>query len=95
MKLKTGEAFDIVAERRQKDFKKLSTRLYESEWEITLRNRKKEDIVVSVIEPFFGNWQLNENSHPYKKVDAFTVRFDVTIPKDKEVKMTYRIRVGI
>lgn len=56
MKLKTGEAFDIVAERRQKDFKKLSTRLYESEWEITLRNRKKEDIVVSVIEPFFGNW---------------------------------------
>ncbi len=95
VKLKTGEAFDIVVERRQKDFKKLSTKLYESEWEITLRNRKKEDIVVGVIEPFFGNWQLIESSHPYKKVDAFTVRFDVTIPKDKEVKMTYRIRVGI
>ncbi len=95
VKLKTGEAFDIVAERRQKDFKKLSTKLYESEWEITLKNRKKEDIVVGVIESLSGNWQVIENSHPYKKVDAFTVRFDVKIPEDKEVKVTYRVRVGI
>ena len=95
VKLKTGEAFDIVAERRQKDFKKLSTKLYESEWEITLKNRKKEDIVVGVIESLSGNWQVIENSHPYEKVDAFTVRFDVKIPNDEEVKVTYRIRVGI
>ncbi|MBN2570363.1 MAG: DUF4139 domain-containing protein [Deltaproteobacteria bacterium] len=94
VKLKTGEAFDIVAERRQKDFKKLSTKLYESEWEITLKNRKKNDIVVGVIEPLFGNWQLIENSHQYTKVDAFTIRFDVTVPKDKEVTVTYRVRVG-
>ena len=93
--LKTGEAFDIVAERRQVDFKKLSTKLYESEWEITLKNRKKHDIVVGVIEPLFGNWQVIENSHPYTKIDAFTVRFDVNVPKDKEVKVTYRIKVGI
>ncbi len=93
--LKTGEAFDIVAERRQVDFKKLSTKLYETEWEITLKNRKKHDIVVGVIEPLFGNWQVIENSHPYTKIDAFTVRFDVNVPKDKEVKVTYRIKVGI
>ena len=95
VKLKTGEAFDIVAERRQVDFKQLSTRLYESEWEITLKNRKKNDIVVGVIEPLFGNWRLIKNSHPYTKVDAFTIRFDVAVPKDKEVTVGYRVRVGI
>ena len=93
--LKTGEAFDIVAERRQQDFKKLSTKLYETEWEITLKNRKEEDITVGVVEPLFGNWQVIETSHPYTKVDAFTVRFDVPVPKDETVTVTYRLRVGI
>jgi hypothetical protein len=95
VKLKTGEAFDIVAERRQVDFRQLSSRLYESEWEITLKNRKNKDVVVGVVEPFFGNWQLIKNNHPYTKVDAFTVRFDVAVPKDKEVKVNYKVRVGI
>jgi hypothetical protein len=95
VKLKTGEAFDVVAERRQVDFKQLSSRLYESEWEITLKNRKKNDIVVGVIEPLFGNWRLVENSHPYTKVDAFTIRFDVAVPTNKEVTVHYTVRVGL
>jgi len=93
--LKIGEAFDVVAERIQTDYKQVTTGLHESEWEITLRNHKKENVTVSIIEPLYGNWTVIDNSHPYTKKDAFTIRFDVPVPKDGEVKVKYRVRVGL
>ena len=93
--LKIGEAFDVVAERIQTDFKKITTRLHESEWEVTLRNHKEEDVKVGIVDPLYGNWTVISNSHPYEKVDAFTIRFNIDVPKDKEVKVKYRIRVGL
>jgi hypothetical protein len=93
--LKIGEAFDVVAERIQTDFKQITTRLHESEWEVTLRNHKEEDVKVGIVEPLYGNWTVISNSHPYEKVDAFTIRFNIDVPKDKEVKVKYRIRVGL
>jgi len=95
VQLKIGEAFDVVAERTQTDYKQITTRLHESEWEITLRNHKEEAVTVGIIEPLFGNWEVITSSHPYTKVDAFTIRFNVEIPKDGEVKVKYRIRVGL
>ena len=95
VKVKVGEAFDVVAERRQTDFKQLTTRMYETAWEVTLRNHKEEPVRIGVIEPLYGNWQIVEQSHPSKKLDAFTLRFDIDVPKDGEVKVTYRVRVGI
>ncbi len=95
IKLKIGEAFDVVAERKQTDYKQVTTRLHETEWEITLRNHKEENVTVGIVEPVYGNWSVIANSHPYKKEDAFTLRFDVDVPKDGEVKVKYRIRVGL
>ena len=95
VRLKIGEAFDVAAERRQTDFKQLTTQMYETEWEVTLRNHKKEDITVGIIEPLYGNWTIISNSHPFSKKDAFTIRFDVNVPKDQEVKVQYRVRVGL
>ena len=95
MSLKVGEAFDLVAERRQTDYKRITTRLHESEWEITLRNRKEEDVVIGIVEPILGNWSIIQNSHAYEKLDAFTIRFNVPVKKDQEVKVKYRARVGI
>ncbi|VAW13729.1 hypothetical protein MNBD_BACTEROID05-126, partial [hydrothermal vent metagenome] len=93
--LKVGEAFDITVKRKQIDFKQLTTRLQESEWEVVLKNHKDEDVVVSVIEPTYGNWNIVNSSHAYKKVDAFTLRFDIPVPKDETVKLKYRIQVGL
>lgn len=93
VKLKVGEAFDVVAERRQVDFQQISGHVYETGWEVTLRNHKQEDVMVGIIEPLWGNWQMMNESHPHQKLDAFTIRFDVKVPKDGEVKVNYRIRV--
>ena len=93
--LQVGEAFDILAERIQTDYRKITSKLHESEREITLRNHKEEDITVGILEPLLGNWQILSSSHPYEKVDAFTVRFDVAVLKGEEVKVTYRVEVGL
>lgn len=92
IKLSVGKAFDVVAERKQKDFKTISSCVYEMEYEITLRNHKEEDITVKVVEPIGGDWTMLSNSHPYEKDQAFQVIFNVKVLKNGESKLIYRIR---
>jgi hypothetical protein len=93
IRLKLGEAFDLKAERRQIQWEKIAADTYESAYEISLRNHKKEDVVIRVIEPLPGDWKVLENSQAYTKLDAGTIAFDVPVPKDKESKLKYRVRV--
>ncbi|MEW6349386.1 MAG: hypothetical protein AB1646_10015 [Thermodesulfobacteriota bacterium] len=93
--LNIGTARDIKAERIQTDYKGISNRVHESEWEITLRNNTAQDVTVGLVEPLFGQWEILSSSHKYEKVDAFTIRFDVGVPKDQEVKVRYRLSLGL
>ncbi len=94
IRLHVGDAFDVVAERAQTDFKAVSPRQNETAWSISLRNRKDEDVVVVVREPMGGgDWNLISSSVPGKKVDQQTLEFSVPVPKGKEVKLTYRASV--
>ncbi len=95
VELKIGEAFDISAEKTQTDFQQISARLFETHWEIVLKNHKPEDIVVDVIETVHGNWNIIESSHPYEKLDAFRIRFAVPVPEDGRATLTYGVRLGI
>lgn len=93
IKIKLGDAFDVVGSRKQTDWKKIAYDTYERSFEISLRNHKKEDVVVKVIEPIPGEWTILSSSHEYKKTEAFTAEFEIPVPKDKEVKLTYRVRI--
>jgi len=91
--IKLGDAFDVVASRVQTGYEKISKNIIEVAFEISLRNHKKEDITVKVIETMTGDWKILESSHEYKKKDAFHITFDVPVKKDKEIKLTYKARV--
>jgi hypothetical protein len=93
IKIKMGDAFDVVGERVQKDWKRIASNLYEVEWEISLRNHKKETITVEVFEPMPGDWEVLRASQPHEKVQAFTAKWNVPVPKEGEAKLSYRIRV--
>lgn len=93
LRIKMGEAFDVVGERRQKDWRQIASNLYEVEWEIKLRNHKKEPTRVKVIEPVTGDWEMLHSSHPYEKIEAHTFQYLVNVPKDQEVAVTYRVRI--
>jgi len=91
-KIKIGEAFDVVAEKIQTEYKHLGYNLYEVAFEVSLRNHKKEDIKVLVEEPIPGDWEMLSNTHSYEKLQANLIRFNVPVAKDQEVKVKYRIR---
>ena len=92
LSLHIGNAFDVVCERKQTDFKKLSDRLYEMEFEITLRNHKETPITVEVNEPIGGDWQMLESTHKWTKTEAWAAQFNVPVSKDGPSVLKYRIR---
>ena len=93
--IKLGSAFDVVGERKQIDFKvDTSQKWLEEEIEITLRNHKEEAVEVIVKENLYRwvNWDIISRTHSYEKQDSRTIHFPVTVPKDGEKKITYRVR---
>jgi hypothetical protein len=93
VRIKMGEAFDVVGDRVQKDWKRIGSNLYEVEWEITLRNHKKEGVTVEVIEPMPGDWEMVRATHPHDKIQASTARFAIAVPKEGATTLAYRVRV--
>jgi hypothetical protein len=91
--LHIGNAFDIVAERKQTDYKKLSDRVYEFEYEITLRNHKDAPITVEANEPIGGDWEMISSTYKFTKTAAFAAQFQVPVEKDGTSVLRYRVRV--
>jgi hypothetical protein len=91
--IKMGDAFDVVGERTQKEWRKIGSNLYEVEWEISLRNHKKDDQTVTVIEPVPGDWQVLTSTHAWEKPEAHTLKFQVPVVKEGASRLTYRVRL--
>jgi hypothetical protein len=91
--VKIGNAFDVVAERKQTDFKKIADRVYEMEYSITLRNHKDTPITVQVNEPIGGDWEMLSSTFPATKTAAFAAQFNVPVKASGESVLTYRVRV--
>ncbi|HSE92523.1 MAG TPA: DUF4139 domain-containing protein [Methylomirabilota bacterium] len=93
VQIKVGDAFDVVGERTQRDFRKIASHVWEVEWEISLRNHKKEAQTVTVIEPVPGDWQVLHATHAAEKIEAHTLRFAVPVAAEGAARLTYRVRV--
>jgi hypothetical protein len=87
-----GNAFDVIAERKQTDFKKIDTHTWEMEYEITLRNHKDSAITVQVNEPIGGDWEMLDSSYKFTKTAAFAAQFNVPVEKNGTSVLKYRIR---
>ncbi|MBK7104617.1 MAG: DUF4139 domain-containing protein [Ignavibacteriae bacterium] len=92
IKLKIGDAFDIVAEETQTDHKQITDRVYEQTFEVKLKNRKKENVEIEV-ERYLGlNWEILNSSIEYKKKNAQTITFKVSVKANAETTLTYKVR---
>jgi hypothetical protein len=94
IRLYVGDAFDIVGERIQTDFRRPSEKTLEEDFEITLRNHKEETVEVRVVEHLFrwSEWRLLRSSHDYEKLDSSTIEFRVKVPADGETTIRYSVR---
>src|SRR4051812_4460222 len=94
VRVKVGDAFDIIAERKQTDYKVLASgHLYEYAYEIKIRNHKEGPINVIVNEPIGGDWEMVSASFEAKKTAAFAAQFNVPVAKNSEATLNYRVRI--
>jgi len=91
--IKIGNAFDVVCERNQTDFQKISPNVYEFEYEITLRNHKATAINAEVNEPIGASWRMIRSSHGWTKTAAWAAQFKVPVAADGTAVLKYRVRV--
>jgi len=94
LNLKIGNAFDVVAERKQIDFQKIASNVYEVEYEVTLRNHKTSAVSIEVNEPIGGTWRILSSSHTWTKTDAWAAQFRVAVAPDATSVLRYRVRVN-
>ena len=93
VRIRMGDAFDVVGDRRQMRWTPMGSCTSESEWALELRNHKDTPVNVDVVEPIGGSWEILRSSHPAERVDAHTFRFDVPVPARGAVQVTYTVRV--
>lgn len=93
VRLKVGDAFDVISTRKQLDYKVISSSTYEYTYEIRLRNHKENPITVTVNEPFGGEWKIISSTYKPEKTASDAARFMVPVPKDGESVLTYKVRV--
>src|SRR2546423_12871365 len=94
VRVKVGDAFDIVAERKQTDYKVIASgHVYEYAYEIKIRNHKDTAVNVIVNEPIGGDWEMISSTFEAKKTAAFAAQFNVPVAKDGEATLSYRVRI--
>lgn len=91
VRLLIGQAFDIVGERKQMNMRDLGG-YYEYSWEVTIRNHKDADIIVTVIERTGGDWEITSENIMHEKESQNKIKWKVPVKANNEAKLVYTIR---
>ncbi len=86
-----GDVFDITAGRETKDRRVLSKEKVEEDYEVKIKNRKKEKVLVEVTEHAWGSWEVIKSTHKYVKKTADTLVFEMEIAPDTEASLLYTV----
>lgn len=92
VRIYTGNAFDLVGERRRTNYKiDTSKDWLDESFEIKLRNHKKEAVEIRVVEHLFRwfTWDITDKSDPFLKTNAQTIEFRVQLKPDEEKTLHY------
>jgi len=95
LRIRLGNAFDVVAERRQTDYSvDTESRTLSESFEISIRNHKPTPVTVQVNETLYRwvDWKITSASHEFDKLDARSIGFPVDVAPDGEATLTYEVR---
>jgi hypothetical protein len=94
VKIYTGNAFDLVGERKRTHFKIDSSNNWAEEtFEIKLRNHKTTPVEIRVVEHLYrwNNWIISENTDPFVKTNAQEMEFRIPLKPDEERTVSYKV----
>jgi len=92
VKIQTGDAFDLVAERKITNSTRDDANHRATEaFEILLKNRKKEPVTIRLVEHLGMpvNWQISANSDPFEKKSSNEIEFRIPVKPGEERKVVY------
>jgi hypothetical protein len=103
LRVQSGDAFDITAERVQTDYNQEQqppvrrganprTRVTAA-YRVTVSNAKSEVVLVDIRETHYGVWRIVESSVPAEKLSATVQRFRITVPANGAATLTYTVQV--
>lgn len=92
IRLYIGDSFDVVGERKRLTFKRISSNVVQETFEIKVRNRKKTNETVRIIEHAWSDWSILSESMKSKKTDSNTFEYLVSLKPDEERVITYTIQ---
>jgi hypothetical protein len=92
--IEMGQAFDVVGERKQTDFR-VDTRtrnLWES-FEIRLRNHKEQATRIVVLENLYrmANWEIESANLDWSKDNSNRIRFEADVDAEGETVIRYTV----
>jgi hypothetical protein len=92
IRIYTGNAFDLSGERKRTNYTvDMGRREATESFEIRVRNHKKEQVNVRVVEHLYRgtNWEIVAKSDEFEKKDSQTIEFPVSVAPDGEKLVTY------
>ena len=102
LRVQSGDAFDITAERVQTDYGQeqlappkrgvAQRQRITASYKVTISNAKLAAVTVDVREARFGAWRVTESSVPAEKLSATEVRFRIPVPAGGEATLTYTVQ---
>lgn len=103
LRLQSGDAFDVTAERVQTDFTQETLpavrrglpnrQRVTAAYRVTISNAKGEPVTVDVRESRYGVWKIVESSAPPEKLSATEMRFRLVVPAGGEATLTYTVQM--
>ncbi len=102
LRVQSGDAFDITAERVQTDYAQeqlappkrgmAARQRITASYKVTISNAKPAPVTVDVREARFGVWRVIESSVPAEKLSATEVRFRISVPANGDAPLTYTVQ---
>lgn len=102
LRVQSGDAFDITAERVQTDYAQeqlappkrgmTPRQRVTASYKVAISNAKPAPVTVDVREARFGVWRVTDSSVPAEKLSATEVRFRVSVPANGDATLTYTVQ---
>ncbi len=103
LRVQSGDAFDVTAERVQTDYNQEqlppqqrgmpARQRVTAAYRVTLTNAKSEPVNVDVRESHFGSWKIVESSVAAEKLSSTESRFRLSVPAGGSATLTYTVQI--